>query len=207
MSRRRRRWFFLGIGAVLLLVLGFLSGLFEGILGHDSAPRGPTGGADGRSGGVEGRVVSASGKGAPGGLRVIARGGALKATTTTDDAGRFRFLEVPKGTTVVEASVGPLAGSATINEGPVEIRLPGECTVAGRVVSDLTSESIPRAVVRCAGRTIQAGERGEFRFEKIPVPDARPPRIDVASPDRLPLKYDPPLDRRWDDLFLRMKAR
>ena len=141
------------------------------------------------------------------GIRVTVQGSKHRRVAHTDDAGRFRFETVPEGSREVEANLGPLQARAPVAEGPVTIRLPASCTLAGRVVSATSAEPVNLAVVRCGDRTVQTGPRGTFRMEEVPIPDARPPLIEVGAPGYAGLRFRPDMKGGWEDLFLRMRPR
>ena len=80
-------------------------------------------------------------------------------------------------------------------------------TLAGRVVSATTAEPVKLAVIRCGGRVVQVGERGSFRLDDVPIPDGRPPLIDVSAPGHVGLTFRPDPEGTWEDLYLRMRPR
>ena len=56
-------------------------------------------------------------------------------------------------------------------------------------------------------KIVQTGARGIFRLDDVPVPDARPPLLEVAAPNHVGLTFRPDLEGAWDDLYLRMRPR
>jgi len=192
MPRRLRKLLILVVGLLAIAVLTLLSGLFGGFYEGGDGP-GP-GDRPGRAGeGVSGQVMSSTGRPAPSGIRVTMQGTRRRHVEMTDDAGRFRFETVPEGATTLEARLGPLKARVEIASHPVTIRLPGTCTLAGRVVTATTAEPVKTAVVRCAGRMVQTGARGIFRLDDVPVADARPPLLEVAAPNHVGLTFRPDL--------------
>ena len=206
MPRRLKQLFLLAVGLVVVGLLLLLSGLFDGLLGG-GGDNGPSGIKDASGGSLSGQVLSASGRPAPAGVRVTVQGARSNFTRETDDRGFFRFDSVPQGASLVEAKLGPLLGRARMDEDPLEIRLPGRCRIAGRVVDARTTEPVRLAVIRCGKLVVQAGERGEFCLEDVPVPDAYPPALDVTASTHRGLTFRPPLTGDWEDLYLRMGAR
>ncbi|MEN8148333.1 MAG: carboxypeptidase-like regulatory domain-containing protein [Planctomycetota bacterium] len=206
MPRRARKFLLLAVGVVVVGLLLLMSGLFQGLLGG-GGDSGPSQNPDATEGGLSGQVLSASGRPAPPGVRVTIRGERGSFTRETDERGWFRFDSVPRGASLVEAKLGPLLSRVPMGSDPMEIRLPGRCRIAGRVVDGTTTEPVRLAVVRCGQLVAQVGERGGFSLEDVPVPDARPPLIDVSAPTHRRLGYRPPLTGDWEDLYLRMDAR
>jgi len=206
MLRRLKKLLLVAVGLVLIGLLLLMSGLFGGLLGG-GGEGGPAEPPDAAGGALSGRVLSASGVPAPAGARVSVRGTRGSFTRETDERGRFRFDSVPEGADLVTARLGGLTASTRVEPGPLEIRLPGSCRIAGRVVDEATTEPVRLAVIRCGELVVQAGERGEFALEDVPVPDARPPRLDVSAPRHTGIEFRPPPAGDWEDLYLRMKAR
>jgi len=206
MPRRIRKLLFLLVGILAIAALTLLSDLFGGLHGGGEGT-GPGDRPGGASAGLSGQVMSATGRPAPRGIRVTVKGTKHRRVEETDDAGWFRFETVPEGATTVEAMLGPLLARARITSRPVEIRLPETCTLAGRVVSATTMEPVSLAVVRSGGLMVQTGERGTFRLDDVPLPDARPPLLTVSAPNHVGLRHRPEQQGAWDDLYLRMKPR
>jgi len=204
MPRRVRKLLIVVVGLLAIAVLTLLSDLFGGFSGGGP---GPGDRPEGAGEGVSGQVISSTGRPAPSGIRVTIQGERSRRVELTDETGRFRFESVPDGASAVEATLGPLRTRMNLAPHPVTLRLPGTCIIGGRVVTASTAEPVNLAVVRCGGKTVQTGARGMFRIEDVPLPDGRPPLIEVSAPNHAGLRFRPDLEGAWDDLYLKMRPR
>ncbi len=185
------------LAVALLFTLSLLPSMFQG--GSPPPPQSRPDGAFSQAG----MVRAAGGGPAPSGTRVRATGGSTSVEVPVLADGTFRFEELPEGTDCFEALCGPLRASVS-GPLPVEIRLPGELDVAGRVVCAESGDPVEGARVSVGEREVHTDERGRFAVAGVAIPDARPPVIRVTAPGYRNRALRPRPDSSWDDLFLRL---
>ena len=196
MGKIQRRLIALLIG-IVLFALSLLPSLFQG----GSPP--PTKSAPERAHSMTGMVRTARGGPAPRGTRVRATGGSVSAEVSVEADGSFRIESMPEGTDRFEALCGPLRASVP-GTPPVEIRLPGELDVTGRVVCAESGDPVEGARVSVGEREVHTDERGRFAVAGVAVPDGEPPVIGVTAPGYHDRALRPRPYSSWDDLFLRL---